>query len=137
MCRTLEDQMTEYKTKAEEGQRSINDFMMQKAKLQTENGNQFNILPHLSGVLFLTGTGTDTAYLFFSNTLHVNPCSPRCYNNVIIRKERSEYLVYISNIAGCKLNKHQLQLLYTDIQTFILQVSLPGSWRRRTPWSPS
>lgn len=34
--------MTEYKTKAEEGQRSINDFTMQKAKLQTENGNQFN-----------------------------------------------------------------------------------------------
>lgn len=35
----MEDQMTEYKTKAEEGQRSINDFTMQKAKLQTENGN--------------------------------------------------------------------------------------------------
>uniref|UniRef100_A0A8P4KMZ5 Myosin-6 n=1 Tax=Dicentrarchus labrax TaxID=13489 RepID=A0A8P4KMZ5_DICLA len=38
MCRTLEDQMSEYKTKAEEGQRTINDFTMQKAKLQTENG---------------------------------------------------------------------------------------------------
>lgn len=38
MCRTLEDQMSEYRTKAEEGQRSINDFTMQKAKLQTENG---------------------------------------------------------------------------------------------------
>ncbi|XP_067107344.1 myosin-7-like [Osmerus mordax] len=38
MCRTLEDQMTEYRTKSEEGQRSINDFTMQKAKLQTENG---------------------------------------------------------------------------------------------------
>ncbi|XP_070708640.1 myosin-6-like [Pempheris klunzingeri] len=38
MCRTLEDQMTEYKTKSEEGQRTINDFTMQKAKLQTENG---------------------------------------------------------------------------------------------------
>ncbi|XP_063063313.1 myosin-7-like isoform X1 [Engraulis encrasicolus] len=38
MCRTLEDQMTEYRTKFEEGQRSINDFTMQKAKLQTENG---------------------------------------------------------------------------------------------------
>lgn len=135
MCRTLEDQMTEYKMKAEEGQRSINDFTMQKAKLQTENGNQFNILPHLSGVLFLTGT--DTAYLFFSNTLNVNPWSPRFYNNVIIRNERSEYLVYISSITGCELTKHQLQLLYTDRQTFILQVSLPGSWRRRIPWSPS
>ncbi|TDG97145.1 hypothetical protein EPR50_G00222760 [Perca flavescens] len=38
MCRTLEDQMSEYKTKSEEGQRIINDFSMQKAKLQTENG---------------------------------------------------------------------------------------------------
>ncbi|XP_078147516.1 myosin-7-like [Centroberyx gerrardi] len=38
MCRTLEDQMTEYRTKAEEGQRTINDFTMHKAKLQTENG---------------------------------------------------------------------------------------------------
>ena len=38
MCRSLEDQMHEYKTKAEEGQRAINDFTMQKAKLQTENG---------------------------------------------------------------------------------------------------
>lgn len=42
MCRTLEDQMTEYKMKAEEGQRSINDFTMQKAKLQTENGKVWN-----------------------------------------------------------------------------------------------
>ncbi|XP_059900826.1 myosin-7-like [Gadus macrocephalus] len=38
MCRTLEDQMLEYRTKSEEGQRTINDFSMQKAKLQTENG---------------------------------------------------------------------------------------------------
>ncbi len=40
MCRTLEDQMSEYRTKAEEGQRTINDFSMQKAKLQTENGKK-------------------------------------------------------------------------------------------------
>ena len=38
MTRSLEDQMNEYKTKADEGQRTINDFTMQKAKLQTENG---------------------------------------------------------------------------------------------------
>ncbi|KAG9347861.1 hypothetical protein JZ751_003877 [Albula glossodonta] len=38
MCRTLEDQMSEYRTKYEEGQRCINDFSMQRAKLQTENG---------------------------------------------------------------------------------------------------
>ncbi|XP_077412042.1 myosin-7-like [Vanacampus margaritifer] len=37
-CRTVEDQMNEYKTRFEEAQRSINDFNMQKAKLQTENG---------------------------------------------------------------------------------------------------
>lgn len=43
--------MTEYKTKAEEGQRSINDFTMQKAKLQTENGNLFNV--HLKWSIFL------------------------------------------------------------------------------------
>ncbi|XP_061095329.1 myosin-7 [Conger conger] len=38
MCRTLEDQMTEYRTKFEEGQRTINDLSLQRAKLQTENG---------------------------------------------------------------------------------------------------
>lgn len=31
--------MSEYKTKSEEAQRSINDFTMQKAKFQSENGN--------------------------------------------------------------------------------------------------
>lgn len=54
MCRSLEDQMNEYKTKSEEGQRSINDFTMQKAKLQTENGRHlirkvyfvWNIIKH-------------------------------------------------------------------------------------------
>lgn len=34
----VEDQMNEYKAKFEEAQRCINDFNMQKAKLQTENG---------------------------------------------------------------------------------------------------
>ncbi|KAL2085407.1 hypothetical protein ACEWY4_018727 [Coilia grayii] len=38
MCRTLEDQMSEYKMKYEEAHRSINEFTTQKAKLQTENG---------------------------------------------------------------------------------------------------
>ncbi|KAG7216768.1 hypothetical protein INR49_021166, partial [Caranx melampygus] len=38
MCRTFEDQMSELRTKSDEGQRIINDFTMQKAKLQTENG---------------------------------------------------------------------------------------------------
>uniref|UniRef100_A0A3P9JRR3 Myosin heavy chain 7 n=1 Tax=Oryzias latipes TaxID=8090 RepID=A0A3P9JRR3_ORYLA len=43
-CRTLEDQMNEYKNKFEEAQRCINDFNMQKAKLQTENGELFRQL---------------------------------------------------------------------------------------------
>ncbi|XP_019943054.2 myosin-7-like isoform X2 [Paralichthys olivaceus] len=38
MCRTFEDQVSELRTKSDEGQRVINDFTMQKAKLQTENG---------------------------------------------------------------------------------------------------
>uniref|UniRef100_A0A8C5I296 Myosin-7 n=1 Tax=Gouania willdenowi TaxID=441366 RepID=A0A8C5I296_GOUWI len=37
-CRSFEDQMSEYKSKFEEAHRSNNDFNMQKAKLQTENG---------------------------------------------------------------------------------------------------
>ncbi|XP_063063309.1 myosin-7-like isoform X2 [Engraulis encrasicolus] len=37
-CRTMEDQMNEYKVKYEDAHRSINDFSTQKAKLQTENG---------------------------------------------------------------------------------------------------
>ena len=53
MCRTLEDQMTEYKAKSEEGQRTINDFTMQKAKLQTENGKQLNVCSHFSECFIL------------------------------------------------------------------------------------
>ena len=37
----VEDQMNEYKSKFEEAHRCINDFNMQKAKLQTENGTSF------------------------------------------------------------------------------------------------
>lgn len=38
MCRTLEDQMSELKTKEEEQQRLINDLTAQRARLQTESG---------------------------------------------------------------------------------------------------
>ncbi|XP_039081746.1 myosin-7-like, partial [Hyaena hyaena] len=38
MCRTLEDQMNEHRSKAEETQRSVNELTSQRAKLQTENG---------------------------------------------------------------------------------------------------
>ncbi|KAL2100495.1 hypothetical protein ACEWY4_004889 [Coilia grayii] len=38
MCRTLEDQLSEVKTKSDEGARMNNDLSAQRAKLQTENG---------------------------------------------------------------------------------------------------
>ncbi|XP_064172521.1 myosin heavy chain, fast skeletal muscle-like isoform X2 [Anguilla rostrata] len=38
MCRTLEDQLAEVKTKSEENYRQISDLTTQKARLQTENG---------------------------------------------------------------------------------------------------
>lgn len=38
MCRTLEDQVSEFKSKNEEQLRQLNDLGTQKARLQTENG---------------------------------------------------------------------------------------------------
>ena len=38
MCRTLEDQMSELKTKSDENMRQLNDASAQRARLQTENG---------------------------------------------------------------------------------------------------
>lgn len=38
MCRTLEDQLSEIKTKNDENVRQLNDLSAQKARLQTENG---------------------------------------------------------------------------------------------------
>lgn len=38
MCRTLEDQVSEYRTKNDEQIRQLNDLGTQKARLQTENG---------------------------------------------------------------------------------------------------
>lgn len=38
MCRTLEDQLSEFKTKHDEHVRHINDLSAQKARFQTENG---------------------------------------------------------------------------------------------------
>ncbi|KAL2097612.1 hypothetical protein ACEWY4_006819 [Coilia grayii] len=37
LCRSLEDQVSEYRTRGEESQRSLNDFATQKAKLQADN----------------------------------------------------------------------------------------------------
>lgn len=39
MCRTLEDQVSELKSKEEEQQRLINDLTSQRGRLQTESGN--------------------------------------------------------------------------------------------------
>lgn len=41
MCRTLEDQLSELKTKNDENVRQLNDINTQKARLQTENGDYF------------------------------------------------------------------------------------------------
>ncbi len=40
MARTLEDQLSEIKSKNDENVRQINDLSGQRARLQTENGNQ-------------------------------------------------------------------------------------------------
>lgn len=44
MCRTLEDQLSELKSKSDENQRTVNDLTTQRARLQTETGK------HNSGV---------------------------------------------------------------------------------------
>lgn len=38
LCRSLEDQINEYKTKADEAQSSLSDYTTLSARLQTENG---------------------------------------------------------------------------------------------------
>ena len=49
--RTMEDQMNEYRIKCEEYQRSINDFVTQRAKLQAENG-QYGIVTTINCYLY-------------------------------------------------------------------------------------
>lgn len=44
MCRTLEDQLSELKTKDEEHMRTINDINAQRARLQTEAGKMMNCI---------------------------------------------------------------------------------------------
>lgn len=45
MCRTLEDQVSELKSKEEEQQRLINDLTTQRGRLQTESGNSSSVVP--------------------------------------------------------------------------------------------
>ena len=40
MCRTLEDQLSEIKSKSDENVRQINDIGAQRARLLTENGKK-------------------------------------------------------------------------------------------------
>lgn len=40
LCHSLEDQLSDFKTKHDENTRLINEINTQKAKLQNENGNQ-------------------------------------------------------------------------------------------------
>jgi myosin protein heavy chain len=42
MCRTLEDQLSELKTKNDENVRQVNDISGQRARLLTENGTIIN-----------------------------------------------------------------------------------------------
>lgn len=43
MCRSLEDQLSEIKSKEEQQQRTINDISAQRARLQTESGEKFMV----------------------------------------------------------------------------------------------
>ncbi len=44
MCRTLEDQLSEIKTKSDENSRQLNDMNAQRARLQTENGKRVSYM---------------------------------------------------------------------------------------------
>ncbi len=47
MCRTLEDQLREIKTKSDENVHQLNDMNAQRARLQTENGKAWQISTHV------------------------------------------------------------------------------------------
>ncbi|XP_017691425.1 PREDICTED: myosin heavy chain, skeletal muscle, adult-like [Lepidothrix coronata] len=51
MCRTLEDQLSEIKTKEEEHQRMINDLNAQRARLQTEAGEYSHQVEEKDGLI--------------------------------------------------------------------------------------
>uniref|UniRef100_A0A8B9I3S0 Myosin heavy chain 2 n=1 Tax=Anser brachyrhynchus TaxID=132585 RepID=A0A8B9I3S0_9AVES len=54
MCRALEDQFTEVRTKGDEHMRLINDLNTQKTRLQTENGVQSQMVSVLTICIILT-----------------------------------------------------------------------------------
>uniref|UniRef100_A0A3Q4H2A8 Myosin heavy chain, skeletal muscle, adult-like n=1 Tax=Neolamprologus brichardi TaxID=32507 RepID=A0A3Q4H2A8_NEOBR len=59
-CRSLEDQMNEYKTKADEAQRSLSDYTTLSARLQTEN-ELTRLLEEKESILFQVNRGKTAA----------------------------------------------------------------------------
>uniref|UniRef100_A0A8C2UDA8 Myosin heavy chain, skeletal muscle, adult-like n=1 Tax=Coturnix japonica TaxID=93934 RepID=A0A8C2UDA8_COTJA len=51
MCRTLEDQLSEFKTKDEQNQRMISDLSAQRARLQTESGEYSRQAEEKDGII--------------------------------------------------------------------------------------
>ncbi|XP_063328510.1 myosin-1B-like [Pelmatolapia mariae] len=60
-CRSLEDQMNEYKTKADEAQRSLSDYTTLSARLQTENGELNRLLEEKESILSQVNRGKTAA----------------------------------------------------------------------------
>ncbi len=52
ICRTLEDQLSEIKSKNDENLRQLNDLSAQRARLQTENGNKVSKLLKYNFLLY-------------------------------------------------------------------------------------
>ena len=74
MCRTLEDQLSEVKTKEEEQQRLINELSAQKARLHTESGQW-------------TWRGWSAGYTYQNGIISLaryTPLSLICYSSVFL-----------------------------------------------------
>lgn len=65
MCRSLEDQLNEAKTKEEEHQRLTNDLSSQRARLQTENGEKYFSISEQSSMLSHTVVDEEALIDFF------------------------------------------------------------------------
>ncbi len=70
MCRTLEDQPSEIKTKSDENVRQLNDMNAQRARLQTENGKAWQISTHVKTFKMYLKV---SLLLYFSNIFNVIP----------------------------------------------------------------
>ena len=65
MCRTLEDQLSELKSKNDENVRQMNDASAQRARLLTENGEFIHLL------LLWLNLLTDTDYFLDPRLIYV------------------------------------------------------------------